>query len=351
VPVERHHSHSETHNGFVPESQLADGTATAGYVVTATGTGEAEWAEGGGGGGSTCDHQHETEEFVAAGGAGDTFTLTETPMFGVRVYVQGLRASGADVTVTGLDVQLTTVAGDAVIIDYEAACAGPIPGGIIYDGDPVGSGNTIAWYYVCTEAEWAALTPGGWAAATFYNAGDLIFEDGSYFIRAPEAGHVSGGSEPTWTTPTEGQSIADGPDFGYWVRLPDAFLLSDPLTAWAPNANFASGLPDDKAFPMAVGGHVYVADTSDPTSMTQPDFPTDPCAGIDTMYVGNTWVGDPGATYFLARPYVGSTVVLTRNGSPETVTETDSAGAIVNVDATTWANDDILVFTYTADCP
>jgi hypothetical protein len=274
-------------------------------------------------------------------------------MFGVRVYVQGVRASGAAVTVTGLDVQLTTVSGDAIIIDYEAACSGPVPGGVIYDGDPIGGPGAIAWYYVCTEAEWAALTPGGWAATTFYDPGALIFEDGSYFIRVPDTARESTGSEPTWTSYTEGQTVPDGGGGSVpsWVRLPDAFLLSDPLPTWSANASLAAGSPGPNgytAFPIAVNGYVYVGNVGDLTGATQPDFPIDPCAGIDKFYVG-FWFGGP-ATFYLARPYVGSTVILTRNGSPETVTETTPTEAVVDFDATTWSFEDILVFTYTADC-
>jgi hypothetical protein len=135
MTVTDQHSHSEQHRGIVPEDQLASGTPTVGYVATATGTGEAEWAAGGGGSSCDCCHEHNTERFVAAGDTPETFALSDPPLYGVRVYLGGLRADPDDVTVVDQDVSLDTSASDVVVVDYERECAAPVDGGdLVFPG-------------------------------------------------------------------------------------------------------------------------------------------------------------------------------------------------------------------------
>lgn len=116
------HRHDEQHRGIVPEDQLATGTPTSGFLPTATGTGEAVWAAGTGGSSCDCCFQPASERFVALGDTPETFTLAAAPLYGVRAYVQGVRADPVDVAVAGSDVSLDTSADDVVLVDYEAAC-------------------------------------------------------------------------------------------------------------------------------------------------------------------------------------------------------------------------------------
>lgn len=243
------HSHAEFHRGLVPEAQLASGTATAGYVPTATGAGTAAWGPGGGSSPSwpvlftydtttanadpgsgkfrlnnatiasatalyidnldanandvsawiaswdveswairgylrlrsvanpgayatfritsytphagysefaltlvanngaigtgaaniavdfwpnaypgdatvitfTAAHQHQREEFVAAGGTPETFVLSATPLSLRDVYRNGQRLLSTDVGGAGVNVDVDTAASDDIAIDYEAA--------------------------------------------------------------------------------------------------------------------------------------------------------------------------------------------------------------------------------------
>lgn len=67
-------------------------------------------------------HIHVTEAFTAVGGTPETFTLAYPPTSDVRAFVQGIRADPADVTVGGVteDIEIDTIVGDRVVIDYEA---------------------------------------------------------------------------------------------------------------------------------------------------------------------------------------------------------------------------------------
>jgi hypothetical protein len=128
MSVARHHSHSEQHRGFVPEDQLADLTPTAGYVPIATGTGNAEWGPATGGAGCDCCFEPHTERFVAVGGTPETFLLPDSALYGVRVFVNGVRADPLDVLASPTEVFVDTITNDAVVIDYERDC------GILGDG-------------------------------------------------------------------------------------------------------------------------------------------------------------------------------------------------------------------------
>lgn len=117
------HRHDEFHRGQVPTGQLADGTASLGFVGISNGDGSVTWGARSAGGGGSCEHQHVADPFTAAGATPETFTLSRTPLGDRRVYVNGLRAWPADVGGTGTSVEVDTAAADQVVVDYEAECA------------------------------------------------------------------------------------------------------------------------------------------------------------------------------------------------------------------------------------
>lgn len=60
-----------------------------------------------------------TEQFTAAGGSPETFTLFFTPLGTTKVYRDGLRLAAADVAVIGTSLEVTTTVGQIVTVDYE----------------------------------------------------------------------------------------------------------------------------------------------------------------------------------------------------------------------------------------
>lgn len=147
------HRHDELHRGQVPTGQLADGTASSGFVGVSNGDGTVTWTEQSGGGGA-CDHQHAVEEFTAAGDTPETFTLAAEPIEPVQVFVNGVLATPSEVTVTGSDVEVDTAADDTVVIFYAKACGGTATLTLVQAGD----GSHDAIYSLVME---------GWTGGTY----------------------------------------------------------------------------------------------------------------------------------------------------------------------------------------